>query len=157
MAVFRKGSGTPVTPGPAYPAPYTMPGGALTYTHLSDPGGLTQFGIALETLHPGGQSSQMHWESHEDEFCYLLEGAMTVVEDGEETVIHPGDWVCWKAGTPVAHCLRNHTAAPATYLILGARDARNICTYPGLDMLGTANGHTHLDGTPYEAQPQAEE
>ena len=29
----------------------------------------------------------MHWESHEDEFLYMLEGELTVIEDGAETVI----------------------------------------------------------------------
>ena len=49
----------------------------------------------------------------------------------------------------VAHCLKNHTDRNATYLIMGSRHPDNVCTYPGLDMLGTAEGHVHLDGTPY--------
>ena len=130
MAIIRKDTAPPVTPGPHYPAPYTVPGGQLTYRHLSDAGGLSQFGIALETLHPGGQSSQMHWESHEDEFLYLLEGELTLIEDGVPSRLYPGDACCWKAGTPVAHMLRNETDVPVTYLILGSRNAENTTTYP---------------------------
>lgn len=149
MAIIRKDE-VPVTDAVSgYPDPYNLGSGNLSYRHISNAGGLTQFGAALETLHPGGQSSQMHWEEHEDEFLYMLSGELTVVEDGEEAIIRPGDACCWKAGTPVAHCLRNHSDAPATYLIVGSRDPRNIAHYPGLDMLGTPQGFTHLDGTPY--------
>ena len=37
----------------------------------------------------------------------------------------------------------------AIYLIVGSRHPDNICHYPGLDMLATPRGMTHLDGTPY--------
>ena len=110
---------------------------------------LTQFGAHLETLHPGGQSSQMHWESDEDEFLYMLTGALTVIEDGQPTIIGPGDACVWKAGAPVGHCLKNHTDAPATYIIVGTRQLKNVAYYPGLDLLATEAGFTHLDGTPY--------
>ncbi|AXC49109.1 cupin domain-containing protein [Paracoccus suum] len=149
MAVFRKDS-VPVTVAHAsYPAPYTLPAGRLHYRHITEAGGLTQFGAALETLLPGGQSSQMHWEEHEDEFMFMLSGTLTVVEDGVETIVGPGDSCCWRAGTPVGHMLKNHSDAPATYLIVGSRRPENICHYPGLDLIATPDGPTHLDGTPY--------
>ncbi|MDN5788757.1 cupin domain-containing protein [Pseudorhodobacter sp.] len=155
MAIFRKDA-VPVTDGVSnYPDPYNQGAGNLSFRHLTEAGGLTQFGIALETLHPGGQSSQMHWEEHEDEFLYMLHGALTVIENGEESVIGPGDACCWKAGVQVAHTLRNHTAEPATYLIAGTRHPENICHYPGLDLLATPQGYTHLDGTPYPQRKQA--
>lgn len=149
MAIFRKGE-VPETVGVSgYPAPYNLGRGHVVYRHITEAGGLTQFGAAVETLMPGRQSSQMHWEEREDEFLYMLDGMLTVVENGAETIIGPGDACCWKAGTPVAHCLRNHSDRPATYLIVGTRDPANICHYPGLDLLATAQGYTHLDGTPY--------
>jgi uncharacterized cupin superfamily protein len=149
MTIFRK-DGVPLVEGVSgYPEPYNLGQGNLSYRHLTEAGGLSQFGAALETLHPGGQSSQPHWEEHEDEFLYMLAGELTVAEDDAETVIRPGDACCWKAGVPVAHTLRNHTDQPATYLIVGSRRPDNICHYPGLDMLATPEGFTHLDGTPY--------
>ncbi len=149
MAVFRKGS-VPETEGiSGYPDPYNLGRGKMFYRHISDAGGLTQFGVADEILLPGGQSSQPHWESAEDEFLYMLDGELTVIEDGVPTVLHPGDACCWKAGVPVAHTLRNDSGAPARYLIMGARNPDNICHYPGLDLLATPQGHVHLDGTPY--------
>ncbi len=154
--ILRKDS-VPVSEGVSrYPAPYNLGRGFLSYRHLTEAGGLTQFGVALETLHPGRQSSQPHWEEHEDEFLYMLEGALTVIEDGVETVILPGDACCWKAGNPVAHTLRNHTDQPAVYLIAGSRNPHNICHYPGLDLRATPQGYVHLDGTPYPTKGENE-
>ena len=98
---------------------------------------------------PGAISSQMHWESHEDEFLYMLEGALTVIEDGHETVITPGDSCVWKAGAPPAHHLKNHTDEPAVYLMVGSRNPKNVTTYPGIDLIAKADGYYHLDGTKY--------
>ncbi|TBN41253.1 cupin domain-containing protein [Paracoccus subflavus] len=154
--ILRKDS-VPVTEAVSdYPEPYNLGRGFLSYRHLTEAGGLTQFGVALETLHPGKQSSQPHWEQHDDEFLYILEGALTVIENGVPTIIHPGDACCWKAGTAVAHTLKNNTDQPAVYLIAGSRNPENICRYPGLDLLATPQGYTHLDGTPYPTKGENE-
>lgn len=156
MAIFRKDS-VPVTEGVSpYPDPYNQGSGNLSFRHITDAGGLTQFGAALETLNPGGVSSQQHWEEHEDEFLYMLDGALTVREVDEETVIHPGDACVWKAGVPVAHQLFNHTDKPAAYLIVGSRKPENICHYRGIDLVGTPDGYTHLDGRPYPKKGKSE-
>lgn len=42
-------------------------------------------------LPPGNWSSQRHWHSHEDEFVYVLEGELTLIEDDGETVLRAGD------------------------------------------------------------------
>jgi len=36
--------------------------------HLSDEGGLTQFGAHIQTLQPGSRSSHRYWHEEEDEF-----------------------------------------------------------------------------------------
>ena len=76
--ILRAGSvpGTEAQSG--YPDPFNLGRGFLSYLNFGDAGGLTQFGVALETLLPGKQSSQMHWHEKEDEFLYLLSGALTV-------------------------------------------------------------------------------
>ncbi|WP_265500586.1 cupin domain-containing protein [Paracoccus beibuensis] len=156
MAILRKDT-VRVTEGVSdYPDPYDLGHGFLSYRHLTEAGGLTQFGIAVETLQPGKQSSQQHWEEHEDEFLYMLDGALTVVEDDTETVIHPGDACCWKAGVPVAHVLRNDSGRPVTYLIAGSRLPHNVTHYRGIDLVGTPRGYTHLDGTPYPMKGETE-
>jgi uncharacterized cupin superfamily protein len=153
MAIIRKGDVPETEARSTYPAPYTLPSGRMRWQALGDAGGLTQYGVARETLDPGAQSSQMHWEDREDELLYMLEGELTVIEDGVATIIGPGDTCAWKAGSRMAHCLRNHTAAPAVYLMTGSRDARNATHYPGLDLIATPDGYTHLDGTPYAPKP----
>lgn len=151
MAIIRKGTVDTVEAKSSYPGPYNLGQGFLSYLPLSDAGGLTQFGAALETLHPGKQSSQMHWHSHEDEFLFVLEGTLTVVENEVETQIGPGDACAWKAGDETAHCLRNHTQAPVRYLIVGTRSTdEDNCTYPGLDLKATPGGFIHLDGRPWK-------
>lgn len=149
MAIFRKDTVSLTDTVSGYPDPYNQGSGNKSYRHLTEAGGLTQFGAALETLHPGKQSSQMHWEEHEDEFLDMLNGSLTVIENGDGSVIGPGDACCWKADVPVAHTLSNHTSELAIYLIVGKRHPENICHYPSLDMLATPQGFNHLDDTSY--------
>jgi uncharacterized cupin superfamily protein len=139
----------PVKTGSIYPEPYASQMAGRASLRLGDAGGLTQFGAAFEVLEPGGQSSQMHWHEREDEFLLMLDGSLTVIEDGVETEIGPGDACAWKAGSGVAHCLKNRSDRPATYLIVGTRHPEEICHYPGLDLRDTPQGYVHLDGTPW--------
>lgn len=71
--------------------PFDQPCAERTRRRLGDAGGLKDFGVNLMTLTPGGWSSQRHWHSHEDEFVYVLEGELTLVEDGGETLLRAGD------------------------------------------------------------------
>src|SRR5262249_57346026 len=75
----RKGSG--------YPPPFDAPCADRVRQRLGNAGGLTDFGVNLMRLPPGNWSSQRHWHSHEDEFVYVLEGELTLIEDGGETVL----------------------------------------------------------------------
>lgn len=102
----------------------------LRTLHLSEAGGLTQFGAYLDTLAPGAWSSHRHWHSAEDEFLYLLEGSATLRDDHGMTDLFPGDAVCWRHGDPNAHHLTNRGEVPAHWLIVGSRCAGDICTYP---------------------------
>ena len=70
----RKGSG--------YPKPFDAPCAERIRKRLGNAGGLTDFGVNLMRLPPGGWSSQRHWHSHEDEFVYLLEGSARFGADG---------------------------------------------------------------------------
>ena len=134
MPVIRKADVTPVT-GTGYPAPYDAGMGRYQAWPLSDAGGLTQFGAFIETLEPGGASSHRHWHEKEDEFLYMLEGEITVIENDGAQVIGPGDACCWKAGEPIAHRLENRSDAPATYLVVGTR--ADTCHYADIDLVYT--------------------
>src|SRR5438477_12547351 len=79
----RKGSGDP--------PPFDAPCADRIRQRLGDAGGLSDFGVNLMRLPPGGWSSQRHWHSHEDEFVYVLDGEVTLIEAGGETLWRPGD------------------------------------------------------------------
>lgn len=100
---------------------------------LSDTGGLTQFGAFIEILPPGSASSLKHWHSDEDELVHILAGEVTLIEGDLTTLLHPGDTATFKAGTAQGHCLQNHSAAEARYLVIGTRAASDVVTYPDHD------------------------
>ncbi len=103
-------------------------GGTIIY--LSEAAGITQFGAYVDTLMPGGISSERHWHSAEDEFLYVLTGTVTMIDDDGEHSLGPGDAACWRHGDPNAHHLHNQSPDAVTYLIVGSRVARDICHYP---------------------------
>ena len=109
----RKGSG--------YPPPFDARCAERVRQRLGNAGGLTDFGINLMRLPPGNWSSQRHWHSHEDEFVYVLEGELTLIEDGGETVLRAGDCAAFPKGCGNGHHMINKSAAMAVYLEVGSR------------------------------------
>lgn len=146
-----------VSHGSSYPKPFDEPCLGRSNLRLSKAAGLTQFGVNLTTLEPGAWSSQRHWHSTEDEFVYVLEGEVVLVEDDGETVLRAGDCAAWKAGIENAHHLINRSSGVAKLLTVGARDQQDHCEYPDVDLRskpgrygrGGVAGFTHKDGTPY--------
>lgn len=154
--VIRRGTVAGVN-GSGYPEPFNALGDYMAYP-LSDAGGLTQFGAFTEHLMPGSQSSQRHWHEAEDEFLYVLEGEVTVVEDDGEHTLTPGMAACWPRGVANAHTLRNRTAAPVFYLFAGTRLENDRCHYPDIDLSYSRQDGvrimSHKDGTPYPGWPK---
>ena len=150
--VLRAGSVPSVYCQNNYPATFANLGDAWDIA-LSDAGGLTQFGAFLETLHPGGQTSLRHWHEEEDEFLYVLDGTVTLLEDGGPQLIGPGTCVCWPAKVPNAHCLRNDGDQPATLFIAGSRLVEDACYYFDIDLYYSHHKKlrtfAHKDNTPY--------
>lgn len=99
---------------------------------LGEAGGLTQYGVVLETLWPGAASSSRHWHEAEDEFLWMIEGEAVLVDARGERVIGPGTAVAWTAGVPDGHHILNRSGAPIRYLVAGWRSAADIVHYPDL-------------------------
>ena len=139
----RKGSG--------YPSPFDAPCAARTRQRLGDAGGLRDFGVNLMTLSPGSWSSQRHWHSDEDEFVYVLEGEVTLVEDGGETLLRAGDCAAFAKGTGNGHHMINKSGMMAVYLEVGSRQPGDVTTCSDIDMMSTnADGRfVRKDGTAY--------
>lgn len=83
--------------------------------------GLTQFGVNHVTLDPGSMSALRHWHEAEDEFVYVLEGELTLVDNNGEHRLTAGSFVGFPAGVANAHHLRNESGAPATFIVVGSR------------------------------------
>jgi len=141
----------PVRTGSGYPQPFDAPCAARRRQRLGEAGGLGDFGVNLTTLPSGGWSSQRHWHSDEDEFVYVLEGELTLIEDGGETVLHAGDCATFPKGTGNGHHLINKSSATAVYLEVGSCNPHDLTTYSNIDMTcSNADGRfVHKDGTPY--------
>jgi uncharacterized cupin superfamily protein len=117
---------------------------------LGDVVGLTDFGVSLLRLPPGAWSSQRHWHTEEDEFVWVVEGEVVLVEDEGETVLRAGDCAAFKAGVPNGHHLQNRSDREAVVLEAGSRrEGTDACDYPDIDMVATPQGAFHRDGTPY--------
>jgi uncharacterized cupin superfamily protein len=121
---------------------------------LGDLFGLTNFGVNLTRLAPGGLSSLRHAHTRQDEFVYILEGRPVLVTDAGETQLEPGMCAGFKAGTGDAHHLVNRGAQDAWYLEVGDRTPGDGATYPDDDLQANALpgggwAFARKDGTPY--------
>jgi uncharacterized cupin superfamily protein len=129
--------------------------GASEWRVLGEQFGLTQFGVNLETLAPGGRSSLKHWHTANDEFVYVLDGELVLATSLGECLIRKGMCIGFKAGVANAHHLHNRATGPATFLVIGTRSPDDTVIYPEDDMqwLTAADGvkrAARKDGTFYE-------
>ncbi len=83
--------------------------------------GIEQFGVNLVTLDPGSYSALRHWHEGEDEFVFVVEGTLTLIDNNGEHTLAAGSTVGFPAGIPNAHHLANRSDQPATYIAVGAR------------------------------------
>jgi uncharacterized cupin superfamily protein len=117
---------------------------------LGDLFGLSQFGVNLMTLAPGSWSSHRHWHEAEDEFIYVLEGEVTLIDDQGEHRMRAGMCAGFKAGVPNGHHLVNRSDNAAVCLEVGTRAKDERAHYSNVDMQGTkTNGawkFTRRDG-----------
>jgi uncharacterized cupin superfamily protein len=140
--------------GSNYPAPFEQACGGRRRWAVGDAAGLDQFGANLMRLPPGQWSSQRHWHSAEDEFVWVVEGEVVLVEDGGETVLRAGDCAGFKAGVANGHHLQNRSDREAVLLEIGSRRPdQDACTYPDIDLVARAGEdfYRRKDGTPYPA------
>ena len=103
---------------------------------------LTQFGVNLTTLAPGTWSAHRHWHDNEDEFVFVLEGEITLIDDAGEHLLKPGMCAGFKAGVANGHHLVNKTKTPVTYLEIGTRAERELAHYSDVDMRYVRDGKT---------------
>lgn len=144
----------PVKTGSIYPEPFAAMMQGRSSLRLGEVGGLTQYGVNLVMLEPGAMSSLRHWHLHEDEFVWVVEGECTLVQDGGETVMRPGDCAAFPAGQPNGHHFMNFTDRVAKFLVVGTKAPTEIATYCDVDlrveMAGGKARFTYKDGTDWQ-------
>jgi uncharacterized cupin superfamily protein len=140
----------PEITGSGYPPPFDAPCADRIRQRIGDAGGLSDFGVNLMRLPPGGWSSQRHWHSHEDEFVHVLEGELVLLEDEGETILRAGDSAAFPKGTGNGHHMINRSGNVAVYLEVGSRVYEDLTTCSDVDMKSAnADGRfVHKDGTP---------
>src|ERR1700719_4299036 len=73
-----------------YPEPVASRIAGRDKRPLGDVFELTNFGVNLTRLKPGGSSALRHAHTKQDEFVYILEGRPTLVTDGGRTALEAG-------------------------------------------------------------------
>ena len=140
-----------------YPQPYAGVTDGREKAALGNVAGLTQFGVNLTRLKPGAASALRHWHENEDEFVYVLEGEIVLIEDGGETVLKPGDCAGFKAAVANGHHLVNKSQRDALYLEIGTRAKIERAHYPDVDLVGDKDERgfrfSHRSGEPYPKEP----
>lgn len=124
----------PVVAATGYPPPYRHVVDGRSRQRLGDAGGITQYGVNLTRLKPGAASALRHWHETEDEFVFMVEGEVTLVEDSGETPLRAGEAAAFPAGAPNGHHLVNRSGADAVYLEIGTRTKTDRVTYPDPDV-----------------------
>jgi uncharacterized cupin superfamily protein len=138
--------------GSGYPEPYASMMNKRSYLQLGDAGGLTQFGVNITILEPGGVSSMRHWHVHEDEFVMVTQGEVVMVTDDGETVMRVGDCAAFPAGVENGHHFLNKSSDEARFLVVGTRASRETVYYSDVDMMvedvDGVGTFTRKDGSP---------
>jgi uncharacterized cupin superfamily protein len=143
----------PIDTRTPYPPPFDRVVYGRERRRLGNAAGLDQFGVNLTTLRPGAASALRHWHESEDEFVYVLEGEVVLIENGGETVLKAGDAAGFKANSSNGHHLVNRTTNDAVYLEIGTRAKHERVQYPDVDLVAVRDDNgmrfTHKNGDPY--------
>ncbi len=86
---------------------------------LGKEAGLERIGINIQRLPPGTRSSWPHAEENEEEFVFVLDGAVDAWIDGHLHKMHPGDLAAFPVGTGISHCFINNTDTEVVLLVGG--------------------------------------
>ncbi|WP_278922565.1 cupin domain-containing protein [Pseudophaeobacter profundi] len=151
----------PFKGGSSYPGQLAEAVVGRSNQRIGDAAGLTQYGVNIVRLEPGGLSSLRHYHMRQDEFLMMVSGSCTLIDDQGEHEMLPGDCAAFPAGEANGHHLKNNTDAPASFLVVGTRTPTETAYYSDMDMMvkSDANGSrfTRKDGSPLTADQIGDE
>ncbi|HZS36257.1 MAG TPA: cupin domain-containing protein [Polyangia bacterium] len=127
-------SGTPNRPIRAGAHPFGEWGRGARFqmreVELGKLGGASQIGVNLVVVPPGKQSVPFHWHLREEEHFYVLDGRCVARVGDERFEMSAGDYICFPAGTQIAHAVENPFDAECRLLTIGPWDPHEVCGYP---------------------------
>src|SRR5258705_13954110 len=152
LSAIAAAEAPPRTKPSNYPEPFASRMARRGKRPLGDLFGLTNFGVNLTRLTPGGMSALRHAHSRQDELVYIRRP--TLITDAGENILAPGMCAGFKAGSSDAHYLVNRTESDIVFLECGDRSADDTVAYPDDDIQAVlgADGQwrfAHKDGRPY--------
>lgn len=136
-----------------YPEPFASRMTGRSKRQLGEVFQLSNFGVNLTTLAPGGSSALRHAHTKQDEFVYILSGTATLHTDEGRVLLTPGMCAGFKAGSGDAHRLVNETMEEVQYLEVGDRNPGDEASYPDDDikamLVDGSWAFAHKNGDPY--------
>ncbi len=119
----------------AYPDQYKplVPGRAKKV--IGDSLGLKNYGVNIVKLEPGGCSSVRHWHTRQDEFIYVIEGEITVVNDDGEFIMSAGMVAGFPGGAENGHHMFNRAEKDAIFMEVGDRLPGDSVDFSDVDLL----------------------
>ena len=93
---------------------------------LGKTAGLVRIRVNLQRLPPGSRSSWPHAEENEEEFVYVVEGAVDAWINGDLHHMVAGDLAAFPAGTGICHCFINNSGREALLLVGGEAPKQGI-------------------------------
>lgn len=117
-----------------YPEPYRAANEQRWNRRLGNHAGLSNFGVNLTRILPGGQSSARHAHTRQDEFVYVLEGVVDLETDVGVETLRAGLCAGFPAGTGNAHRFVNRSKDEVLLLVVGDRTKGDDVIYPDIDL-----------------------
>jgi uncharacterized cupin superfamily protein len=136
----------------SYPAAFRSENQHRWNRRVGNHAGLSNFGVNITRIVPGGQSSARHWHSRQDEFIYVVSGEVVLETDAGEEVLRAGMCAGFPAGTRNGHRFVNRSSGDVLLIVVGDRTEGDEIGYPDIDMHGhpePGGGYrfTRKDGT----------
>jgi uncharacterized cupin superfamily protein len=102
--------------------------------------GAKEIGGSAYELPPGQSICPYHYE-YSEEWLIVLEGTPTLRQPSGESVLEPGEVVCFPPGPEGAHKVTNRTDEVVRMLMLSAERPPHVAVYPDSDKIGVFPGN----------------
>ncbi len=102
-------------------------------------------GMLIESPSPGMRLCPKHYHMQEEEHALILEGEVTLLWGDERHALQVGDYVCFPAGLRTGHSFLNSGSGPCSYLMIGERNAGDVCVYPDSNKMSVRALRTEKD------------